>query len=227
MSHTSRATNRASRRLSNPEERETLIIAVALEVFGERGLHATRLTHVARRAQLSTATLKRYFPNTAALFREAVRQTVMAALPLATGENGSAGATHMLLQLSSMCWTLMRSPRFVILQRLVLADLRAAPELSHVFIGEVVTPLCRMAERIIGIGMERGEFRAVSAPAAARFMISTLLAQSLWYGHPEFFHAATNFSETCALGEMQELLLRCLRGDGGWPYPPPLLHRGD
>ena len=208
---------------SDSEEREAYILAIALEVFGERGLHSTRLSHVARRAQLSLATLKRHFPTSIALFREVVRQTVMAVLPLPHRDINDGSATYALLELTRTCWVLMRSPRFVILQRLVLADLRAAPDLSHLFIGEIVTPLCRTAERIICLGIERGEFRPGNAAGAARLVISTLLGQSLWYSHPEFFHSATGWSEPSALGEVQELVLRCLRGESTWPHtaPPP------
>ena len=60
-----------------PEERPGQILQAALEVFGERGLAASRLEDIAKRAGLSKGTIYLYFPNKEELFREMVRHTVV------------------------------------------------------------------------------------------------------------------------------------------------------
>ncbi|HEY0994608.1 MAG TPA: helix-turn-helix domain-containing protein, partial [Gemmatimonadaceae bacterium] len=67
-----------------PEERPGQIIDAALEVFGERGLAATRLEDVAKSAGVSKGTIYLYFQNKEDLFREMVRQNVVA--QIARGE---------------------------------------------------------------------------------------------------------------------------------------------
>ena len=61
-----------------PEERPQQIIEAALDVFAERGLASARLEDIAKRAGVSKGTIYLYFPNKEALFREVVRQTVVA-----------------------------------------------------------------------------------------------------------------------------------------------------
>src|SRR3954469_9923484 len=60
-----------------PEERPRQILAAALEVFGERGLAASRLEDIAKHAGVSKGTIYLYFPNKEELFREVVRTTVI------------------------------------------------------------------------------------------------------------------------------------------------------
>src|SRR6478609_2769386 len=61
-----------------PEDRPRQILTAALEVFGERGLAAARLDDIAKRAGLSKGTIYLYFPNKEELFREVIRNSVVA-----------------------------------------------------------------------------------------------------------------------------------------------------
>src|SRR3954470_2886771 len=76
-----------------PEERPRQILAAALSVFGERGLAAARLDDIAKRAGLSKGTIYLYFPNKEELFREMVRQLIVAQLVVAEQEIGTATFT--------------------------------------------------------------------------------------------------------------------------------------
>ena len=71
-----------------PEERPRQILDAALEVFGERGLAGAKLDEIARRAGVSKGTIYLYFPNKEELFREMIRQTVVARIE--AGERESA-----------------------------------------------------------------------------------------------------------------------------------------
>src|SRR5256886_11276917 len=53
------------------------IVAAALEVFGERGFAATKLTDVARRAGVTKGTVYLYFDSKEALFKAVVRETIV------------------------------------------------------------------------------------------------------------------------------------------------------
>lgn len=63
-----------------PEARPQQILDAAFEVFGERGLAGARLEDIARRAGVAKGTIYLYFPNKEALFKEMIRQTVIAHL---------------------------------------------------------------------------------------------------------------------------------------------------
>ena len=63
-----------------PEERPQQILEAAFEVFGEHGLAGARLDDIAKRAGVAKGTIYLYFPNKEALFKEMIRQTVVAHL---------------------------------------------------------------------------------------------------------------------------------------------------
>ncbi|MGZ6966617.1 MAG: helix-turn-helix domain-containing protein, partial [Acidimicrobiia bacterium] len=52
------------------EQRRTQLVAVAVEVFGERGFHATSMDEVAEAAGVTKPVLYQHFPSKRALFRE-------------------------------------------------------------------------------------------------------------------------------------------------------------
>ena len=53
------------------------ILAAALTEFVERGFQGARLSAIARVAEVSPRTFRRYFPDKAELFREVVRTTIL------------------------------------------------------------------------------------------------------------------------------------------------------
>src|SRR3954466_576520 len=94
-----------------PEERPRQILAAALEVFGEHGLAAARLDDIARRAGLSKGTIYLYFPNKEELFREVIRQTVVAKIEANERELAAADrpATDVLREFMHNYWAFIRS----------------------------------------------------------------------------------------------------------------------
>src|SRR6059058_3898317 len=114
-----------------PEERPQQIIDAALAVFGERGLAAARLEDIAKRAGLSKGTIYLYFPNKEELFREVVRNSVVAFI-----ERGEAyfveypDPTRALSAWMDGYWAWLRSPVFPVMHRLVSSELHSFPDLG-------------------------------------------------------------------------------------------------
>ena len=52
------------------EQRRTQLLSVAVEVFGERGFHATSMDEVAEAAGVTKPVLYQHFPSKRALYRE-------------------------------------------------------------------------------------------------------------------------------------------------------------
>src|SRR3569832_980450 len=101
-----------------PGERPEQILNAALIEFGERGLAGARLEDIAKRAGLSKGTIYLYFPNKEELFREVIRQTIIAQIERAERELAAAtqqSATETLTQFVRGYWGFLRSPNFAAL----------------------------------------------------------------------------------------------------------------
>src|SRR3982074_1573599 len=111
-----------------PEERPRQIIEAAFEIFGERGLAAARLEDIAKRAGLSKGTIYLYFPNKEELFREVIRQTVIAFIERAEARMGEiADPMQALLAWMEGYWAWLRSPVFPAMHRLLNSALLSFP----------------------------------------------------------------------------------------------------
>src|SRR5260370_18880542 len=107
-----------------PEERPGQIVAAALAVFGESGLGASRLEDIAKRAGLSKGTIYLYFPNKEELFREVIRQTVVARIERSEAQLVSiSDPMQALFTWMEGYWPWLRSPAFPAIYRLVNSHL--------------------------------------------------------------------------------------------------------
>ena len=139
-----------------PGERPGQIMQAALEVFGERGLSASRLEDIAKRAGLSKGTIYLYFPNKEELFREMVRHTVVSQIEqreqLISAASGSA--TELLVLFMRDYWKFIRSAQFAPLFRLIHAEIQNFPDLASFYAQEVVARGHRLMAGIIDRGIE-------------------------------------------------------------------------
>src|ERR1043165_8587153 len=144
-----------------PEERPRQILAAALEVFGEHGLAGARLEDIAKRAGLSKGTIYLYFPNKEDLFREVVRQKLVA--PIKANEERIAAskqsATQDLVDYARMHWAFVRSSEFGPVFRLIVGEIQNVPDLAEFYGREVVSRGHRLLTAIIQRGIDSGEFR--------------------------------------------------------------------
>ena len=116
-----------------PEERPKQILDAALAVFGEHGLAGARLDDIAKRAGLSKGTIYLYFPNKEELFREVVRDTVIARSSAAsTNSSASAIRCEALDAFMAGYWTFIRSAAFAPMFRLIHAEIHNFPDLARV-----------------------------------------------------------------------------------------------
>ena len=159
-----------------PGERPGQILQAALEVFGERGLSASRLEDIAKRAGLSKGTIYLYFPNKEELFREMVRHTVVSQIEqreqLMSAASGTA--TELLVLFMRDYWKFIRSAQFAPLFRLIHAEIQNFPDLASFYAREVVARGHRLIATIIARGIESGEFREIDPMVAARMLAGTV-----------------------------------------------------
>jgi len=163
-----------------PEDRPAQIIEAALQVFGERGLANARLQDIAERAGVSKGTIYLYFPNKEELFREMIRQTAVAAIERAERAETHGTPTSQLLAFMKGYWAFVRSPDFITIYRLVLAELHQCPDLAKFFSGEVVARGQKLLSGIIKKGVDAGEFREIDPMVAARMLVALTIMNGLW-----------------------------------------------
>lgn len=197
-----------------PEERPQQIIDAALAVFGERGLSCARLEDIAKRAGLSKGTIYLYFPNKEELFREVVRQTIVAQIERAEGKVATMpkhSATETLAQFVRGYWIFLRSPNFAALFRLVHAELGNFPDLAQFYAREVVERTLRLITGILEWGMDTGEFRRMEPVVAARMLGPLLVMHSIWCNHRDLFGSIANRTDEQVLEELLAFYLQALR----------------
>ncbi|MEA2762618.1 MAG: hypothetical protein QOD47_1902 [Gemmatimonadaceae bacterium] len=175
-----RATSAAPKWRRCPEDRPHQIIKAALEVFGECGLANARLQDIAERAGVSKGTIYLYFPNKEELFREMIRQTAVAAIDRAEQADVPGTPGNQLVAFMRAYWAFVRSPEFVTIYRLVLAELHQFPDLAKFYANEVVARGQKLISGIISRGTEAGEFRDIDPMVAARMLVAIIVMNGIW-----------------------------------------------
>jgi len=163
-----------------PEDRPEQIIKAALEVFGECGLANARLQDIAERAGVSKGTIYLYFPNKEELFREMIRQTAVAAIERAERAETHGTPGSQLLAFMKGYWAFVRSPVFITIYRLVLAELHQFPDLAKFYAIEVVARGQKLLSGIIQRGIDAGEFRDIDPMVAARMLVALTVMNGIW-----------------------------------------------
>lgn len=198
-----------------PEERPGQILDAALEVFGERGLAATRLEDVAKSAGVSKGTIYLYFQNKEDLFREMVRQNVVAQIERgeAALAASSGNAVDTLRAVVRGHWDFARQSPYANLLRLVIAELHNVPDLARFYADEVMSRGLALYESIVRRGIDSGEFRPVEERVAARMVIALLLSHTLWSCRRDLFTHVCDRSDDAVVDEVLDFLLHALRPD--------------
>ncbi len=201
-----------------PEERPQQILDAAFHEFGEHGLAGARLDDIARRANVAKGTIYLYFPNKEALFREMVRTSIVAALEDAeewVARNDGETAPRQLEQFFSGWWAFLRSERFQVLQRLVMAELQNFPDLLQFYAEEVIMRGRRLIASLISRGTRRGEFRDIDPDIAARMLQSLAMTHTMWCSRKQFLPSRGSYSDDEIRDQLVDFYLHALR-----PLPP-------
>jgi AcrR family transcriptional regulator len=197
-----------------PEERPKQILDAALAVFAERGLAAARLEDIAKRAGLSKGTIYLYFPNKEELFREVIRQTVIAFIERAEARMGEiADPMQALLAWMEGYWAWLRSPVFPAMHRLVNSELLSFPDVATFYAKEVIERAHRLVREMLERAMERGDLRRMDPLVAARMLSSIFITHALWYHQRDFYKTFHNTPCDEMFTQMRDFFLHAMRPD--------------
>ena len=174
--------DRPSRWRRRKDDRPAEILGAALTCFAERGFAATRLDDVAHRAGVTKGTLYLYFPNKEELFKAVVRQELLpniTRLEALVGEAAMMPAAELLAQMIRSWAEVVPTPVSAI-PKIIVGEAGNFPDLARFYNTEVVQRGIGLFRRVIGAGIERGEFRAVDLDSAVRCVVAPLLMAMLW-----------------------------------------------
>jgi AcrR family transcriptional regulator len=203
-----------------PEERPKQILDAALAVFSERGLAAARLDDIAKRAGLSKGTIYLYFPNKEELFREVVRQSIVAFIE--QGESRFQELGNPLQALDAWMegyWAYLRSPVFPAMHRLVNSEFHSFPDIAAFYGKEVIERAHRLVCDMLERAMEEGLLRRMDALVAARMLSALFVTHALWYHQRTSIKSIAHMPSEVIFEQLRDFFLHAMRPDGS-AVPP-------
>ena len=203
-----------------PEERPKQILDAALAVFAERGLAGARLEDIAKRAGLSKGTIYLYFPNKEELFREVIRNTVIASIE--RGEERFEALGDPLQALDAWMegyWAYLRSPVFPAMHRLVNSEFHNFPDIAAFYAKEVIERAHRLVCDMLERAMEEGLLRRMDALVAARMLSALFVTHALWYQQRTSFKSIAHMPSEVIFEQLRDFFLHAMRPDGS-AVPP-------
>jgi AcrR family transcriptional regulator len=166
------------RKDARPQE----ILEAALSVFAEKGFAAARMDEIASRASVSKGTIYLYFPSKEAVFRALVQATLARRVSdlAAVARHHKGPIAPLLRELLQRFGHFIATSDLVVLPKMVIAEAGNFPDLARIYREEVVERGLSLLERLMQIGMERGEFRKLPVNHAARLCVAPLLLAAIW-----------------------------------------------
>jgi AcrR family transcriptional regulator len=176
------------------DDRAQRILSAAFTEFSRRGVGAARMSVIARRAGVSLATLRQYFPTTDELFREVIRSTIVRLIqqPQDAGTTTrDQSARNRIRGFMRQFWRAMEEPDQAALLRLSVSELSGYPELAVFHTTEVIGRAVGRLEAMLGEGVRRGEIHPLDVRTAARVILAALITYTLWFASPGIYRDLT------------------------------------
>jgi AcrR family transcriptional regulator len=191
-------------------DRPREILDAALTVFVDKGYAATRLDDVAVAAGISKGLLYRYFDSKAELFKEVIRQTLVATIrDVGDRARASGSAVAALDMFLEQMTAIANDARRSAIPKLIISESGSFPELAVFYLAEVIGPGLQQFAGVIGRGVESGAFRKVDPELAAKSIIAPLLLSVIWR-HTFARHDTKPFEPTALIRQHRDILLHGL-----------------
>ena len=170
------------------------IMAAAFTEFSRSGIRGAAMSIIARRAGVSLATLRQYFPTRDELFREVIRSTLVRLIPQ-PGEPGTPSpdqpTTDRIREFMRQFWRSMEEPDQAALLRMSLSELSGYPELAVFHATEVIARAVSRLEDVLRDGVRRGEVQPMDVRTAARVILAALTTYAVWFASPGVYGELT------------------------------------
>ncbi|MBZ9935547.1 TetR/AcrR family transcriptional regulator [Mesorhizobium sp. BR1-1-16] len=161
------------------QEKRSAAIHAAMELFLEQGYERTSLQQIAKRADLSTATLFKRFPTKAALFEAIVEEfwsdneECGGTLPVGNPVDG-------LRKIGLGYASRMRQPDMQAIYRLIIAEALRFPDLGQMLYDKGKGPYQERLNRYLIAEVEAGNLAVDNIRAASGQFLALIAGQSFW-----------------------------------------------
>jgi AcrR family transcriptional regulator len=195
-----------------PEERPKQILDAALAVFAERGLAAARLDDIAKRAGLSKGTIYLYFPNKEELFREVIRNSVIAFIERGEERLESLGDPLQALDAWMVgYWQWLSSPVFPAMHRLVNSESHSFPDIAAFYAKEVIERAHRLVCGMLEQAMDSGQLRRMDPLVAARMLSALFVTHALWYHQGTSIKSIAHIPHDVIVSQLRDFFFHAMR----------------
>jgi AcrR family transcriptional regulator len=164
-------------------QRHAQILAAAFEEFAVKGYAEARLDDVARRAGIAKGTIYLYFKNKELLFQDVLRSLVHHTFEeLEVFVRTSPGSAEELVRnvLSRQYAEIVGNPRTLSMFRLVLSESHRFPQLSNVYLREVIAPGVAAMRALVDRGIASGEFRKTKITEFPQILVGPTILAVVW-----------------------------------------------
>lgn len=164
-------------------ERKEEILAAAFEEFAAKGYAEARLDDMARRAGIAKGTIYLYFKNKALLFRAVLHNLIHDLFEeLEIFVQTHPGSAEELVRnvVSRQYAQFVENPKVRAMFRLVISESQKFPQLSDVYMREVITPGVSAMRTLIKKGVASGEFRGTKIVEFPQVLVGPAILAIVW-----------------------------------------------
>lgn len=163
--------------------RHRQILVAAFEEFAANGYAAARLDNVAKRANVAKGTIYLYFKSKSHLFRAVVQSLIHSGSEDFSSffKTFSGSACELLQELVSRQYAgvvMNRKARAIL--RLLIAESGRFPQLSDIYLREVIEPGVAAMRLVIEKGVASGEFRDTKMAAFPQILAAPAVLAVVW-----------------------------------------------
>lgn len=164
------------------DERPIEIMLSALNLFISNGFAATKIVDIAKQAGVSKGTVYRYFESKEALFKKMILELMVPKISEVERyiDNYQGSQIKLLNVVILQWWQTVKSAGLVGVPKLILSEADNFPELTKLYMKEVVHRILSILVNIINTGIECGEIKKINPELSSRVIMSSLVYFSMW-----------------------------------------------
>src|ERR1043165_522941 len=170
-----------SRRAARSAERREAIIAAGLEEFIARGVAATRLDDVAKRAGVAKGTIYLHFRDKEALFEELIRTAIVPLVARLAAPPAADGSVRDMIEgfARTFIEEVATTKRGDIV-RLIVAEGPRFPAVADFYYREVVSRGLAGMRALIELGIARGEIAQKNLARYPQILVAPAIVAVIW-----------------------------------------------
>lgn len=162
------------------EARPAEILSAALALFHSKGFAASKIDDVARAAGVTKGTIYLYYRGKEALFKAAIRETVLPNIDRIEAAVQQDQPARTRLRQALQMWAEALAGSRGSLLKLMIAEAGNFPDLGSFFQEEVSGRVRRLIEGIVESGIAAGEFSACDPAMVTRTLCGPILLSDIW-----------------------------------------------